>query len=639
MAFWKFIGAVAEEYAPLGLVVQPGYVYDLGTLPAANDLSVQTLPVKWQSSPGPATDFRVRQASDLAGVSAGTVLVGDGVTDNYATLTAMMNGLPFGGRLRIATPTTGNKIAVSQPLIPPKGVTLEADKASTKFYTDESVGVVFVPAAGFVDPVVATDVVGGTINATAGNGAQTLTRTSGNWDTAQFRVGQLIQLVGAAGGAALVPNCHILGISGATMTVSGGNTVGTFAGLTASWGAVVAAVNDYSGLINISADAGTTVAHGILGSGFRVEYTGCRGYGGTLASAKFAGTALATTQQSKVRDLWTENSQNHGTSYQRYYGPYSCVFEQGDMTLTGDIRLISGTKRIGRGAASLLASTVHMTGATNGGPNLELGAPVKFDTLYIDSCDGYGTCLIEHLTGNGNFGFDGGHSDIGNLYAIADSVVTVPLFKENGVANSVRFGTVHLTTTGGLVSCLAQFVNSSNSDTTFEHVRINPNTITSVNALWSGGVPGRAMDISYYDGSTSTVSLDGSDLQSQLASATIALAASADTVIYTSPLVREGTYRVSARSVVSGGTAAVVCEIYVGAGTATISNSPGNTGLLSATAGNPTAVSVDGVIKVTAPGTLTVVLHPGAVTGSPVANKTLGLTGKITPPLTLTKIA
>lgn len=73
MAFWKFTGSTPETFPQIGLVAQPGYVYDFGSVspPGEPETAQGRFPnpaSKWTSDPGPATDFLVSQASDLSGI-------------------------------------------------------------------------------------------------------------------------------------------------------------------------------------------------------------------------------------------------------------------------------------------------------------------------------------------------------------------------------------------------------------------------------------------------------------------------------------------------------------------------------------------------------------------------------------------
>lgn len=63
MAFWKFVGLTATPFPSFGITAQPGYVYDLGNYAPSLDTLAGTL---WATDPGPATDFKIYEASDLA---------------------------------------------------------------------------------------------------------------------------------------------------------------------------------------------------------------------------------------------------------------------------------------------------------------------------------------------------------------------------------------------------------------------------------------------------------------------------------------------------------------------------------------------------------------------------------------------
>jgi lysophospholipase L1-like esterase len=72
MAFWKFTGTGSYDFNQINLVAHSGYVYDFGSAtppsyPAVRE-GAQPLPsFPWVSDPGPASDGRITQASDLAG--------------------------------------------------------------------------------------------------------------------------------------------------------------------------------------------------------------------------------------------------------------------------------------------------------------------------------------------------------------------------------------------------------------------------------------------------------------------------------------------------------------------------------------------------------------------------------------------
>jgi len=96
VAFWKFTGSGAEFFPSLNITVQPGYVYDFGaTTPPAEPLVKEgnsPLPSSnWASDPGPATDFLLRQASDLQ------------VSKFKRSASLVSLGVPVGALSRVAT--------------------------------------------------------------------------------------------------------------------------------------------------------------------------------------------------------------------------------------------------------------------------------------------------------------------------------------------------------------------------------------------------------------------------------------------------------------------------------------------------------------------------------------------------------
>lgn len=96
MAFWLYNGDDDEIFPTLGLTARPGYVYDLGSqTPPAEPLPLSGVnahpATRWVADGGPATDFLVRQASDVlpdpATGSAGDVLAINDDGDGYELAT------------------------------------------------------------------------------------------------------------------------------------------------------------------------------------------------------------------------------------------------------------------------------------------------------------------------------------------------------------------------------------------------------------------------------------------------------------------------------------------------------------------------------------------------------------------------
>lgn len=74
MGFWKFTGTEDEFFPVLGLTARPGEVYDFGDdepprEPLAKGGQLSPIPAsKWVSDAGPATDFNLKQASDVKNI-------------------------------------------------------------------------------------------------------------------------------------------------------------------------------------------------------------------------------------------------------------------------------------------------------------------------------------------------------------------------------------------------------------------------------------------------------------------------------------------------------------------------------------------------------------------------------------------
>lgn len=628
--------ATAAQGAKADSAVQPGSLATVATTGAYGDLSGK--PTLGTAASHDVSFF----ATPSQALLQVTGISGNGTTDNYTAIQAALNACPFGGTVRVSTPTSvGNKVALSQCLVIPSGVTLECDNRSTKLNTDEATGVVFVPHSTYTPTVVATDSVGGTV-ASGSNGTYRITRTTGSWDTNQFKQGQIISLVGAAGGATLPTNCQIFSLSGSTMTVTGGTgaTAGTCTGLTGTWGSLLALTGDHCQLRRVSADASTTVPRAAISSGLRNTIDTCDFHGGTLASLDLP-PYPGVTSQVLVINTNTENQANRGGTYARQYGPYSMRCGQGDAQIIGG-RFIYGTKAFMRGASGTQLIGPHFTGATNSGPNVELGDQVLGHNVMIDSADAIGTCLVQHLTATENYGFNPGNSILTGVGIFADNTVHIPILIEDSTISSVTFRNVIVYVTGSKLSLLASFTNGSNPDTAFDDVLIGNSSMVNIGpfTLWSGGLPGRALNIRYNNGTT-TSSLDGNGTYVP-ATTTVAITAGADNDLLTTnaPFLYEGTYRAGLRALGSGATSASTCDAFLTAGTATM------TGMVSgstttATSSNPFTVSGEGTFQVTAAGTVTLTLHPNTgITGTIVANKNSLNQGKAgATALVLTKIA
>lgn len=101
MAFWRFTGPAPEAYPQRGIIANPGEVYSFGyegpPVEPVTDQGVTPTVSYWVSDPGPATANSVTSTAlalpDSTRILAKRYLQCDGVTDDSAALTALINAL------------------------------------------------------------------------------------------------------------------------------------------------------------------------------------------------------------------------------------------------------------------------------------------------------------------------------------------------------------------------------------------------------------------------------------------------------------------------------------------------------------------------------------------------------------------